>query len=241
MFRTDYRLLTDDNPKTTKGRRRGFLTAALMLAPARTSGVANMCGHCTEGCMFSCLFTAGRGRMPTQRSARVRRTLRLLRDPYGFAEDLRRDLRCLERSADRWGMLPAARLNCTSDQAWEETHPWVFEEHPAVQFYDYTKDPARYRRFLDGRMPCDYHLTFSRSERNENLCMEFLRDGGTVAVVFDRLPTTWRGYPVRDGDLDDLRFLDTPGVVGLKAKGRATQDATGFVVRSASEMAAAAS
>jgi len=53
-----------------------------------------------------------------------------------------------------------------------------------------------------------------------------------VAVVFDKLPETWHGFKVIDGDDDDLRYLDMGGVViGLKAKGKAKQDTSGFVVK----------
>jgi hypothetical protein len=52
-----------------------------------------------------------------------------------------------------------------------------------------------------------------------------------VAVVFDTLPTTYLGRPVVNGDDTDLRFLDPQGVVvGLKAKGRAKKDTSGFTV-----------
>jgi hypothetical protein len=53
-----------------------------------------------------------------------------------------------------------------------------------------------------------------------------------VAVVFDKLPETYMGRPVNDADEHDLRFLDPQGTIaGLKAKGRAKKDTTGFVRR----------
>ena len=52
-----------------------------------------------------------------------------------------------------------------------------------------------------------------------------------VAVVFHKLPETYLGRPVINGDETDLRFLDPKGVVvGLKAKGKAKKDTSGFVV-----------
>lgn len=40
-----------------------------------------------------------------------------------------------------------------------------------------------------------------------------------MAVVFDKLPKTYNGYEVIDGDLSDMRFKDKKGVVvGLKYK-----------------------
>ena len=50
--------------------------------------------------------------------------------------------------------------------------------------------------------------------------------------MFDVVPTEWLGLKVIDGDEHDLRFIDPVGViVGLKAKGKAKKDQTGFVVR----------
>lgn len=54
--------------------------------------------------------------------------------------------------------------------------------------------------------------------------MQALEHGINVAVVFPtrNFPATWNGYPVVNGDANDLRFLDPKTVVvGLKAKGDA--------------------
>ena len=58
-----------------------------------------------------------------------------------------------------------------------------------------------------------------------------------MAVVFstkkgEALPSTWKGYPVYDGDDTDARFLDPKGgyVVGLRTKGKAKKDTDGFVI-----------
>jgi hypothetical protein len=63
--------------------------------------------------------------------------------------------------------------------------------------------------------------------------MKALEQGYSIAVVFDEVPATWNGVPVVDGDLDDLRFNNTnlDLVIGLKAKGRAKKDTSGFVIR----------
>jgi hypothetical protein len=54
-----------------------------------------------------------------------------------------------------------------------------------------------------------------------------------IAVVFSGpLPKIWRGRKVIDGDTTDLRFLDPRGIiVGLKAKGRAKSENSGFVIQ----------
>jgi len=56
--------------------------------------------------------------------------------------------------------------------------------------------------------------------------------GGNVAIVFRKeLPETYKGYKVVNGDEHDLRFLDPQNViVGLKAKGKAKIDFSGFVL-----------
>ena len=101
--------------------------------------------------------------------------------------------------------------------------------------YDYTKNPIRMKVYLAGKLPKNYHLTFSLSENNKTEALDILSKGGSVAVVFDTkkgqpLPDTWNGYKVIDGDLSDLRFLDEAGVVvGLRAKGKARKAKLGFV------------
>ena len=91
----------------------------------------------------------------------------------------------------------------------------IFDTFPNVQFYDYTKNYTRFRKVL----PSNYHLTFSRSEINEEIAIDLLRKGNNVAMVFDKLPETYLGYKVVNGDETDLRFLDEKNVVvGLKYK-----------------------
>jgi hypothetical protein len=87
-------------------------------------------------------------------------------------------------------------------------------------------------QFLKGELPANYHLTFSRKENNQALVELVANMGGNVAVVFDKLPETYLGKRVVDGDATDLRFLDPKGVIiGLKAKGKAKKDESGFVVK----------
>ena len=87
---------------------------------------------------------------------------------------------------------------------------------PDAQFYDYTKN---YVRLEKRTLPKNYHITFSRSETNEAKALEMLNLGYNSAFVFDKLPTSYKGFKVVDGDKNDLRFLDEKNViVGLKYK-----------------------
>ena len=86
---------------------------------------------------------------------------------------------------------------------------------PTVQFYDYTKIGSRF----DKPLPNNYYLTFSRSESNESEAMDILLRGFNIAWVFNKVPTSYMGYKVINGDESDVRFLDKRGViVGLKYK-----------------------
>jgi len=147
-----------------------------------------------------------------------------------FLSTLSENIASLIAKSAKSKMRPAVRLNGTSDIAWERSG--LMDKFPSVPFYDYTKNPLRFAQFLNGKLPANYRLTFSRSETNEAQCLEFLARGGNVSVVFRKsLPKTWKGYPVVNGDETDLRFLDPKGVVvGLVAKGKAKNDVSGFVV-----------
>jgi hypothetical protein len=63
-----------------------------------------------------------------------------------------------------------------------------------------------------------------------------MQAGHNVAAVFStkkgfNLPKEYNGKEVIDGDKHDLRFIDKRGViVGLRAKGPARQDQSGFVI-----------
>jgi hypothetical protein len=242
-----YRILTDEgaNAKTAKNiNRQGFVSAILHLTPADLAGSGqNMCPGSSEGCRQSCLNTAGRGGMigkdtntNTVQDARVRRTLQLVQNPEAFFKDLDADLHKLKRTATAEGKTPVARLNGTSDVDWAEHRPavWggknVFEAHPEISFYDYTKVPTY---AIKNKQP-NYHVLFSRSEKNQNVVTRMLGLGHNVAVVFGgkKLPEKYLGHPVVPGDDHDLRFLDPRGgyVIGLKAKGDAKSDKSGFVV-----------
>ena len=64
---------------------------------------------------------------------------------------------------------------------------------------------------------------------------QFKGDDVNLVVVFRKeLPDVFAGRKVINGDESDLRFLDQTGVVvGLKAKGKARKDTSGFVIDTA--------
>jgi hypothetical protein len=219
----------DANAKTVKGQGRGYMTAILYLAPADESGY-EVCPMASQGCRKACLNKAGMGAFSNVQAARIAKTKWYFEDRSAFMAQLMTEVRAFIRKAFKAGLIPVVRLNGTSDIPWErvpvEGKPNIMAHFPTVQFYDYTK--RHNRRDL----PDNYHLTFSLAEDNDTRASAAASNGANVAVVFrtDKFPVTFMGMPVVDGDADDLRFLDGKGVVvGLKAKGPAKKDTSGFV------------
>lgn len=224
-------LSIDTNAKTVKGQKQGYRTGILYLAPASVSGVINVCPNASDACRTACLYTAGRGAFNSVQKARIAKTRLYVADKSAFVETLKTNVRQLIAKSAKANATPTVRLNGTSDIGWERQG--IIQAFNETQFYDYTKNYIRMIGFLFGKLPSNYHLTFSRSETNETQCLEILSRGGNVAVVFrgKALPTHWNGFPVINGDENDLRFLDPKGVVvGLTAKGKAKTDTSGFVV-----------
>lgn len=201
--------------------------------------------HDPSDCLSVCLASAGRHRF--HRAARKRKTKLLKEDPFTFFKILHRDLELVTqrmfRTNSKWrGKTPYVRLNGLSDIAWENYNIWapgyerdlghasnLMNEFPLVRFYDYTKNFLR----LQSPMPANYRLVFSYTTSTAKHFAEAIRLA-PVAVVFDsEPPSTWKNYPVLDGDLDDIRFFDRPRtVIGLRAKGAARTKDNRLVQRS---------
>lgn len=207
----------------------GYDSYILYLAPATEAQADfNVCPASSAGCRSACLFTAGRGRMPSVVAARIRKTLMYINEHDKFMELLHDDLDRIQRKATRDGKKCAVRLNGTSDLDWGRT----ISMYPSIQFYDYTKVVLRLR---GNNLYPNYHVTLSASEANSTVCKRALAQGHNVAVVFScsELPSEYWGSSVVSGDEHDLRYLDPRGergyIIGLVAKGEAKVDKSGFV------------
>lgn len=227
-------LLTPDfaNTKTAKSMGFGYASYILHLAPSKVSGY-NMCPAASKGCAAACLNTAGRGRFDSIQESRIRKTLYFVKFQSEFLKHLAHEIKKVETKALRDGLKPVVRLNGTSDIPWENLSVNMFTMFPNVQFYDYTKVLARLPKLKSMGLK-NYHITFSSSESNWNECIEAFNLGFNIAVVFDVIPKVYQTLPVVNGDElhGDLRFLDASGsIVGLRAKGDAKKDVSGFVKR----------
>ena len=222
-----------NNAKTIKGDGSEYVTAIRYLKPFKTmfkGKVHNLCAMAeTAKCHEGCLFTAGRGAMNTVQRGRERKTLLLLSDPVAFYDALYKDIETFQRRCLKNMITPCIRLGGTDDKG---DGIRIAKMFPLSQFYDYTK--VIKRAYQD--LPDNYHITLSYSEADmkyaDEVVMAVVNTGVNMAVVFrNKLPDTFRGLRVIDGDKDDLRFLDPKGVVvGLIAKGRAKKDTSGFVI-----------
>jgi len=221
-----FKLLSTANPKIQKGTKLGYLSFILHLAPADLSG-RETCPKRTAGCTAACLNTAGRGGMFRKgentnviQKARIRKTVQYFEQREQFLLDLEADIRKAIKFAEKQALIPVFRLNGTSDLSVEK---WgIIDKFPQVQFYDYTKVLGRKVAHLP-----NYHLTFSKADGNDADVAEALLQGMSVVAVYDAIPA---GVP--SADETDLRFLDPKGIMlGLKAKGRAKKDYSGFVIR----------
>lgn len=228
-------LLTDGKSNTKTAKSQGIQRSFIMhLSPYKNNSYGkNVCGHASPGCAAACLNTAGRGKFSNVSQARIRKTDGFFENKKLFLTRLVDDLRRINQYATLSTERFAVRLNGTSDLDFIElikVHVGidVLSEFKSLKFYDYTKNLHRAMKYLNS----DYNLTFSRSETNHEEAMRFLRLGGNVAIVFDSVPKTYMGYRVIDGDESDLRHNDPENViVGLKAKGDAKKDESGFVIR----------
>ncbi len=222
--------------KTIKGEALGFLTGILYMAPHKTIQGFNACPMADlAGCSHACLYTAGRGAFNSVQSARIKRLQAFINDQNAFMVSLVHEISALIKKASKLGFKPVVRLNGTTDIKWENisfdfngiTYTNIMEFFSDVQFYDYTK--------MSGRIvPANYDLTFSYSgitafNKYNNKAID---NGMRIAVVFNgKLPESFNGMRVIDGDLYDSRFIDDKGIViGLKAKGKARKDNSGFII-----------
>lgn len=213
------KLLSRNNHKTIKGEKYGYVTYILYMAPHRQNAHGkNLCANASKGCAAACLYKSGFGGMYSGvQKGRVNKANWFIEDRVSFMDRLDKEIgNAIKRHINDRVVF---RLNGTSDIPYEDIvvrdGKNIFELYPKVKFYDYTKNWKRFDKVL----PKNYHLTFSRSEVNDDKAMELLARGFNVAVVFRDIPKRFRGYRVVDGDKSDLRFKDGKGViVGLKYK-----------------------
>ena len=229
------KMLDITSQKAAKSTKFGYLTGILYLAPYTKAATVdrdiNLCPNaCNANCVDLCLDESGRGRFDSVTDARIKKTHYFYDEPEKAMANLVHSIEGLIRKANKMGLIPNVRLNGTSDMSpvnggtlWERVPAVrngklfenIFKAFPDLAFHDYTKLP----RQLD---ITNYHLTASYSpvESYEATNRQAEKLGMNQAVVFfDKLPETFNGKQVIDGDESDLRFLDPANsIVGLVVK-----------------------
>ncbi len=234
------KLLGRNNAKTVKGEKYGWTTFILYMAPYKSNSHGkNLCPNASQGCIKSCLFSAGHGSLKSVSEARIRRADFFIENQRAFMLGLFSEIS--EIAGQKHENQIAIRLNGTTDIPFENIEVMdgknIFELFPEIQFYDYTKSVKRMLK----EMPKNYSLTFSRSETNDKTSEDLLKMGKNVAYVFNKIPTNFKGFEVVDGDKHDLRFSEaTTGgrIIGLKYKNIISKGAdnksafeSGFAIR----------
>lgn len=215
------------------------MTYLIYLAPAGISGY-NTCPYSTPECRMGCLYSSGRAKIEDFigkdmiKRARIKKTILFYEHQDFFMELMINEMAAKKKIAESKGYNFSARLNGTSDIEWENVlfnGKNIFDTFPDVTFYDYTKNHKRF----DKNLPLNYHLTYSHTGRNTQICKKLLQRGVNVAVVFSdkNFPETWNGFKVINGDKTDFRPADGNGVVvGLGYKILANKESNKKVLNS---------
>jgi hypothetical protein len=191
----------------------------LYLSPATTIQGLNTCkfaGECARGCIA---FTGHLG--PHHQTTIEYKTLALFHYTEKYLIDLLRELYIKSFKASIDGKNIYCRLNGSSDLPFYKVLDFdliVNDFAGLAGFYDYTKYPVLNNPFKF------YHLTYSYSETTKKLPTQFDR----IAIVVtkkdkQRLLNDYGDFFV-DGDLHDVRPLDTSWYVLLQGKRPTTKD-----------------
>ena len=222
------------NSKTKKNELKTFI---LYLAPYKQNfkGV-NICPKASKGCAADCLFTAGRGAFNNVQNARINKTNFYIENKPLFIKKLASEIIRETAKAKKNGEQIAFRLNGTSDVDFiylleKYARLNIADLSPHAVFYDYTKILGKVKKYIDHP---NYIVTFSRAEDNEEETFQALEMCANVSAVFShKLPTRYKGFKVVDGETSDLVMLNHSGVIlGLRAKGKARKDKSGFTIDS---------
>lgn len=219
------------NAKTAKNELETYI---MYMAPATMVDGVNMCPFASPECIALCLNTAGRGVFSNVQLSRIKKTEFFRDQREQFYIQLGNELLKIHDQAIKHNKNIAIRLNGTSDI----DHLALLLRYTGINFldefysdlifYDYTKNINHVKKYKNS----NYHLTFSRSECNDQQVEQAINLGANIAVVFrNELPATYKGLPVINGDLSDLRVNDPKNcIVGLVAKGKAKKQNSNFVI-----------
>lgn len=207
-------LLSVDNTKSSLDKLFGYLSGIQYFDPSYNEKV---CQWKTPQCFALCLRKSGRLVFNKSQEVMRKRTELYYQDPSNYLERIEKELTKLEKSAEKKGLIPTARLNGTSDLDFSE----LYDKFPNIQFREYTKGFDFY--FEKQGKKKNVHYVFSVSEKTtKEEILKVLKSGGQIAMVMKEKSKKYLGFPVISGDDNDLTFLKPKGIVlALKPKGKA--------------------
>ena len=199
-------LTINQDPKTIKGTKKGYITAIIYMSPAELSG-KNLCSFSTAGCREVCLNISGRGVFNYIQQSRFNRARYFITDKINFLNNLTLRISNFIAYAERKELTPVIRLNGTSDIPYENIkiklndlleykklentkHKKIFESFITRDFYieslnimDIFPDVQfyDYTKFPLNKRPkaisqANYDLTFSRAENNEVNALDYMKN-----------------------------------------------------------------
>ena len=209
------------NAKLAKNERESYI---MYLSPhTNNSKGTNLCPNASEECILLCLYDSGYASVyASVNEARQRRTEFYITDKERFIKQLALEINMAILEAEGKEIL--FRLNGTSDLDFlymlKKYADFDFEKTPGnVFFYDYTKIFGKIKKY--SYCSDKYKQTFSFSGSNTDECIEALKLGNNVAMVYKgKMPTEWNGFEVVDGDISDEEMFKYSGkILALKLKG----------------------
>jgi len=185
-------------------------------------------------CIKPCLNTAGLGGVyPSIQFARSLKTAFYALNRESFLSHLKHELGLFYKKTLKDGFNPVFRLNGTSDLEEFGFIKSLKSDYEKLSIYDYTKDLMR---FYDNPIP-EYSLSYSIQDYASFRQWQNLKHGGNCTIITkqgidDPILEKFKDYLLINGDESDLRFLDPvgKGIVVLKAKGKARNSKSKFIV-----------
>lgn len=222
------RIFSRNTAKMEKSLKRGVLTLVFHGKAAAKIGGVVTCSHAGV-CVVACIENTGRMRFDEAQFARLWRTMLYVYHFDFLFEKMRKEIITARGYAARADLEFSIRPNGTTDLPWETKRNSrgenLIELFADLQWYDYTKNPAR----AANSGAANYFLAYSYNEKSDpRFVRELLENGGSVAMVFNTkrgadLPRSWMIdgaiFDVVDGDQHDLIYKQPRGsVIGLRYK-----------------------
>lgn len=233
--------MVNNSAKHEKAYHYNEMVYTIYLAPAKSSGY-EVCPGRTAECTAACLNMSGRNIMDVGREvingSRIKKTKLIFEEKEFITRWIFDEITAAKAKAEKKGFRFSVRLNNTSDISPEDFTIVedgviinILDKFQDVQFYDYTKVASRVELL---KKYDNYDLTFSYNGHNWAECVQMLNNNIRVGVVFLKVPETYLGYTVINGNDYDMRYLDPKDVIiGLPYKKVRTKlkEDNSFVIR----------